>query len=40
MLKYNGDLYYLKHFFTFAKKYKTSALLGIAMLPLSIISSL
>ncbi|PSU36067.1 ABC transporter ATP-binding protein [Photobacterium lutimaris] len=34
------DVKYLKHFFTFAKKYKRSALLGIAMLPLSVITSL
>ncbi|MGB5446313.1 MAG: ABC transporter ATP-binding protein, partial [Psychromonas sp.] len=34
------DLYYLKHFFSFVKKYKASALLGIAMLPLSVITSL
>ena len=40
MLNYNGDLYYLKNFLYFAKKYKASALLGIAMLPLSIITSL
>jgi len=40
MLNYNGDIYYLKNFFRFAKKYKASALLGIAMLPLSIITSL
>jgi ATP-binding cassette, subfamily B, multidrug efflux pump len=40
MLKYNGDVYYLKNFFHFTKKYKASALLGIAMLPLSIITSL
>ena len=40
MLKYNGDVYYLKNFFHFTKKYKASALLGMAMLPLSIITSL
>lgn len=34
------DLSYLKHFFKFAKKYKGSAILGIAMLPLSVITSL
>ncbi|MEZ8492092.1 ABC transporter ATP-binding protein [Vibrio splendidus] len=34
------DLKYLKHFFKFAKKYKRSAILGIAMLPLSVITSL
>lgn len=34
------DLKYLKHFFKFAKKYKGSAILGIAMLPLSVITSL
>ena len=39
MLKH-VDFYYLKNFFHFAKKYKASALLGIAMLPLSVISSL
>ena len=39
MLK-NIDVYYLKNFFRFAKKYKNSAVLGIAMLPLSVISSL
>ena len=39
MLK-NVDIYYLKNFFRFAKKYKNSAILGIAMLPLSVISSL
>ena len=40
MLKNNGDIYYLKRFLHFTKKYKTSALLGIAMLPLSVITSL
>jgi ATP-binding cassette subfamily B protein len=40
MLKNNGDIYYLKRFFHFTKKYKASALLGIAMLPLSVITSL
>jgi ATP-binding cassette subfamily B protein len=39
MLKH-VDFYYLKNFFHFAKKYKASAVLGIAMLPLSVISSL
>lgn len=34
------DLKYLKHFFKFAKKYKGSAILGIAMLPLSVLTSL
>jgi ATP-binding cassette subfamily B multidrug efflux pump len=34
------DVHYLKHFFSFARKYRTSALLGIAMLPLSVITSL
>ncbi len=34
------DVQYLKHFFTFAKKYKRSILLGITMLPLSVITSL
>ncbi|CAH6891682.1 ABC transporter permease [Vibrio chagasii] len=34
------DLKYLKHFFKFAKKYKGSAIMGIAMLPLSVITSL
>ncbi|MGF1734486.1 ABC transporter ATP-binding protein [Photobacterium satsumensis] len=34
------DVKYLKHFFKFAKKYKGSALLGIAMLPLTVITSL
>ncbi|CAH7365046.1 ABC transporter permease [Vibrio chagasii] len=34
------DLKYLKHFFKFAKKYKGSAILGITMLPLSVITSL
>ncbi|MDR9827604.1 ABC transporter ATP-binding protein [Vibrio sp. FNV 38] len=34
------DINYLKHFLKFAKKYKRSALLGIAMLPLSVITSL
>ncbi|MFT5726727.1 MAG: ATP-binding cassette subfamily B multidrug efflux pump [Desulforhopalus sp.] len=34
------DVHYLKHFFSFARKYRASALLGIAMLPLSIITSL
>ncbi|OCH61634.1 ABC transporter ATP-binding protein [Vibrio splendidus] len=34
------DLKYLKHFLKFAKKYKRSAILGIAMLPLSVITSL
>ncbi|MEZ8701958.1 ABC transporter ATP-binding protein [Vibrio cyclitrophicus] len=34
------DLKYLKHFFKFANKYKGSAILGIAMLPLSVITSL
>ncbi|KZX68636.1 ABC transporter permease [Vibrio sp. HI00D65] len=34
------DLKYLKHFFKFAKKYKGFAILGIAMLPLSVITSL
>jgi len=34
------DVHYLKHFFSFARKYRTSALLGIAMLPVSVITSL
>ncbi|MGR5062800.1 ABC transporter ATP-binding protein [Photobacterium sp. DNB22_13_2] len=34
------DVKYLKHFFKFAKKYRRSALLGIAMLPLTVITSL
>ena len=34
------DVHYLKHFFSFARKYRASALLGIAMLPLSVITSL
>ncbi|MHA2936922.1 ABC transporter ATP-binding protein [Vibrio sp. RC27] len=34
------DLQYLKHFFKFARTYKTSAVLGIAMLPLSVITNL
>ncbi|CAM4134537.1 ABC transporter ATP-binding protein [Vibrio agarivorans] len=34
------DIQYLKHFFQFAKKYKRTALLGIAMLPLSVATSL
>ncbi|MEZ8824635.1 ABC transporter ATP-binding protein [Vibrio amylolyticus] len=37
----NGvDFKYLKHFFQFAKKYKRTALIGIAMLPLTVITSL
>ncbi|MGF1701318.1 ABC transporter ATP-binding protein/permease [Photobacterium makurazakiensis] len=37
----NGiDVKYLKHFFKFAKKYKSSAILGISMLPLTVITSL
>jgi ATP-binding cassette subfamily B protein len=34
------DVKYLKHFFKFAKKYKKSAILGVAMLPLTVITSL
>jgi ATP-binding cassette subfamily B protein len=34
------DLHYLKNFFSFAKKYRASAILGIAMLPFSVITSL
>ncbi|WP_394126133.1 ABC transporter ATP-binding protein [Vibrio hepatarius] len=34
------DVKYLKHFFKFAKKYKKSAILGIAMLPLTVMTSL
>ncbi|WP_394151471.1 ABC transporter ATP-binding protein [Vibrio maritimus] len=34
------DVKYLKHFFQFAKKYKRTAIIGIAMLPLSIATSL
>ncbi|MEZ9233035.1 ABC transporter ATP-binding protein [Vibrio amylolyticus] len=37
----NGvDFKYMKHFFQFAKKYKRTALIGIAMLPLTVITSL
>lgn len=34
------DVKYLKHFFQFAKKYKRTALIGIAMLPLTVATSL
>ena len=34
------DIKYLKHFFKFAKKYKKTAMIGIAMLPLSVMTSL
>lgn len=34
------DVQYLKHFLQFAKKYKRTAFIGIAMLPLTIITSL
>lgn len=34
------DFHYLKHFFRFARNHKTSAFLGIAMLPLSVTTSL
>lgn len=34
------DVKYLKHFFKFAKEYKKSAILGIAMLPLTVLTSL
>lgn len=34
------DVHYLKHFFSFARKYRASAILGIAMLPFSVITSL
>ena len=34
------DVKYLKHFFKFAKKYKSSATLGISMLPLTVATSL
>ena len=34
------DVHYLKHFLSFAKKYRASAILGITMLPLSVITSL
>ncbi|GAL13586.1 ABC transporter ATP-binding protein [Vibrio astriarenae] len=34
------DVQYLKHFFQFARKYKRTAYIGIAMLPLSIATSL
>ncbi|MEZ9057599.1 ABC transporter ATP-binding protein [Vibrio pelagius] len=34
------DIQYLKHFLQFAKKYKRTAFIGIAMLPLTIITSL
>lgn len=39
MLK-SVDIAYLKHFFQFAKKYRSTAFLGIAMLPLSVITSI
>ncbi len=39
MLK-SVDVHYLKHFFSFARKYSASAILGIAMLPLSVITTL
>lgn len=35
-----ADVQYLKHFFKYAKKYKRSALLGITMLPFSVVTSL
>lgn len=35
-----ADFHHLKHFIQFAKAYKTSAAIGIAMLPLSVITSL
>jgi ATP-binding cassette subfamily B protein len=34
------DVKHLKHFLKYAKKYKASALLGVAMLPFSVITSL
>lgn len=34
------DIKYLKHFVHFAKRYKASAFLGIAMLPLTVVTSL
>ncbi len=34
------DLHYLKHFYLFAQKYRRNALIGISMLPLSIITSI
>jgi len=34
------DLHYLGNFFSFARKYRASAILGISMLPLSVITSL
>ena len=34
------DVKYLKHFFKFAKKYKSSAILGVSMLPLTVATSL
>ncbi len=34
------DVKYLKHFFKFASKYRSTAALGIAMLPLTVITSL
>jgi len=34
------DLQYLRNFFSFARKYRASAILGISMLPLSVITSL
>lgn len=34
------DFAYLRHFFNYVKKYRVSALLGISMLPLSIMTSL
>ncbi|WP_413699107.1 hypothetical protein ACLKMH_16400 [Psychromonas sp. KJ10-10] len=34
------DILHLKHFLSFVKKYKRTAWLGVAMLPLSVITSL
>ncbi|WP_117233144.1 ABC transporter ATP-binding protein [Vibrio maerlii] len=34
------DVKYLKHFFKFANKYRSTTLIGIAMLPLTIVTSL
>lgn len=34
------DLHYLRHFYIYAKSYKTTAILGLAMMPLSIAANL
>jgi len=34
------DIQYLKHFFQFASKYKKSAVIGLAMLPVSVVANL